>query len=58
VHLLLVLLQGGQWFHYDDSFVQPTTLATVVRRCQADGYLFFYTNSAILGGAQQQEKRH
>jgi ubiquitin C-terminal hydrolase len=50
-----VLLQGGQWFHYDDSFVQPTKLETVVKRCQADGYLFFYANSAILGGHTQQE---
>jgi ubiquitin C-terminal hydrolase len=57
--MLLVLLQGGQWFHYDDSFVQPIKLETVVRRCEADGYLFFYSNSAIVGACkQQQEKRH
>jgi hypothetical protein len=50
-------LQGGQWFHYDDSFVQPTKLETVVRRCEADGYLFFYINSAILGPTSKQQQQ-
>lgn len=52
-----MLLQGGQWFHYDDSFVQPTKLEAVVGRCEGDGYLFFYSNSAILGSSSGQQQQ-
>lgn len=45
---IIVFLQSGVWFHYDDSYVQPTKFPNVVRDCQQDGYLFFYVNSAIL----------
>jgi hypothetical protein len=37
--------------------VQPTKLETVVRRCEGDGYLFFYINSAILGGSGSKQQQ-
>lgn len=45
---LVLSLQDGEWFHYDDSYVQPIRFCNVVRDCQQDGYLFFYVNRAIL----------
>ena len=36
----------GVWIHYDDSYVATAPRAAVLRDCQADGYLFFYTAGA------------
>lgn len=43
-----VFLQINRWFHYDDSRVHAlSSIETVARLCQRDGYLFFYVNDAI-----------
>eukprot|EP00775_Hariotina_reticulata_P005407 gene5407-5640_t len=46
--------QSCQWFHYDDSHVQPISQAAVMSSCKSDGYLFFYVNTAITRTQKQQ----